>query len=110
MHHEYVDFIFFQVDDWEGCDDYGFSFAYVDVDTLNFDTSLTDIEDFHNAADGYISHKLGEHFGARHLILHWSQTGARTVHPMHSFEHASTVYRDLLEEFEEWSVASEESD
>lgn len=109
MHHEFTDYLFSHIDDWEGCDDYGFSFAVADLDDFIWDVSDNAPESLRNETQPHVSRVLSDHFRARHLILHWSQTGARTVHPMRSLEHATTVYRSLLEEFDYWLSATEES-
>lgn len=106
MHHEYTDYLFAHVDNWDGCDDYGFSFAIADLDDFIWDVSDNAPESLQNESQQHVSRVLADHFGARHVILHWSETGSRTVHPMRSLEHATAVYRDLLGEFEEWLTLS----
>ena len=108
MHHEYTNYLFAHVDDWSGEDDYGFSFAQVDLDGLVYDVSDNAPESLQNATQQHVARVLGDHFGARHVILHWSYTGARAVHAMRSLEHARETLETLERDYQEWLDMSTE--
>ena len=109
MHHEFTDYLFSHVDDWEGCVDYGFSFAVADLDDFIWDVSDNAPESLQNESQAHVSRVLADHFGARHVILHWSETGARTVHPMPSYRHSMDAMDTLMEDFNYWLSVSKES-
>lgn len=103
MHDEITNYLFSLIDDWEGSDDYGFSFARVDTDNFIWDVSDIAPEDLQNRSQESVARYVAEYYGARHLILHWSHTGARTVHPMPSYRHAVEAYDNLMSDWEDWS-------
>lgn len=104
MHHEYTNYLVSQIDDWNGEDDYGKSFAQIDLDTIEWDSLMAPVG-LTGTAQGYISQVLANHFRARHVIVTWDSYGVRTVHAMRSFEHATEVMAELTEDYNDWISA-----
>lgn len=110
MHHELTDYIFANIDssDWHGSDDYGFSFALVDIDTYIWPVDDTSPESLLNASQPHVKRVLADHCdGSRYVILHWSHTGARSIFGMASHRHASEAFETLLTDWIGWDAQDE---
>lgn len=104
MHHEYTDYLVGQIDDWEGNDDYGVSFALLDLFTHDFshdDDGFTP-DEFIGAYSGYISHVLGIFYSTRHALILHHDTGERQVIPFASHHEAQAAFDTLQADFLAW--------
>ena len=102
MHDDYTLYLVDHVEEWHGSDDFGISFAWLDLCKIDYETTGDIPEEFVGTCEGFIGHELMERYDARHVIVTWSSDGVREIHPMPDYNTAKSEFDTLMNRWEEF--------